>query len=717
MRAKVNGLLVRPNLFSKLVTGVLAVGVLLIVSLGTVSTSARADGPSISLTPAVGLRDGQSVTVSWSGYEPNGFVYVRQCVRGATTSSQCAGGSGQIVEQSNAQGSGFTYYRVVSTQNTNNSSLPGADGTHCGADFPCEIVVSTSSTISQPDQGQIENITFAPEAESCPTENMKNLTGGGSGALKVIMPSWQVGLCNGSDRVTLDYIASRGDVGGMQDFYCGLSDFAITEIASDSGNKCALSGQNRDAIYVPIANNALVFAYSMRNRLDHQYLKKMILTPDMLAQTMTGQSLYWGAHDVSDDADRAIYALNNADTPHVMNATGNGSEITFTAISDLKVGDTVSIEDVKPAGYNDQYQVTGTSWVDDNDHSKGQKFTVDGSYRRNYVNGGLVNPQNLIPGSILVYGRADASGLNYLMTKFFLSRAGTAFHAAGGQFDEQGLPSASVYMPMSTKFDPSVFKSNQQAVVAAMLGSDDQSGGNGWLAPMDAGTAKYYGFPAISIANTSGTKFITPTNNSVAAGLAETTIDSKTGVASSNVSPTNQDAYPLVFTIYAVVPTHTDSKKSAVALKAMLTYIRDHSAQSDVPEGYAPLTPEQKQQITDALPKIVEPSPVPSASATPTPTPTSLPSSSASEIPIPVDTSVPAIPSIIGGTDSNGNTDGVDSGSINHGTEAANVPSVFAVPFVPKNGLASGILPAMFLVGMSASVSGILRRRNGIKNG
>ena len=666
--------------------------------------AASADTASVSVTPKAALRDSQVVTVTWSGFEPYAMIVIRQCEKGATDSSKCSNGAGGLVqEMSNAKGEGLAYFQIVSTEGTVNTSLPGANGTACGPNHDCDVVVTTLDGINQPQLGFVTAISFTPEATSCPTENMNNITGGGSGALGVIMPKWQIALCKSKSKVTVDYLATRGDEGGMQDFNCGLIDFAVTEVADEHAGKCLLNGQVRSAMYVPIANTALVFAYSMRNRSDQQRLPQIKLTADMLAQTMTGQAINWGSHAVTATKDVAIYALNNSESPQITNATGTGSKITFTATGKFNVGDTVVVEDVNPSGYNGEYEISDVTNVDDSNPELGQtSFTVDGSYKRAYVRGGIANPTNLLPGSISVYGRADASGLNYLMTRYFLERAADAFHEPGGAFSVEGFPGPSMYMPLANSLDSGAFRSNSDAVVAAMRGSDDPTGGVGFIAPMDAATAKFNGFPAVSIANSDGTKFITPTSNSINLGISEMVKDDETGVSSANLSPKDVNAYPLVFTVYAMVPLQTESKPVATALKAFLTHVRDHSSADNLTDGYVPLTDAQKDQITQSLTKISGPTESPSPSPSPsvsqsadpvipiTPTPIDTPPTDGGGIVNPIDT---------GGTDSGG-SQGV----------TRNLPSIFATPFLPSTGAAAGIVPLLILTGIAASVVGSVRK-------
>jgi len=679
----------------------------LITSLGLTS-QVQAAGPKADAAPTTNLRDGQAVTVNWSGFTPNDNVAIRQCVKDATTVGQCSSGSGVVLEQSTNEGSGFTYFRVIATEGTANTSLPGADGTQCGPSFPCAIVITSMDDFAHPDNGQVLPITFKTEASSCPTENMNNITGSGSSALTVLMPDWQLPLCQGPAKVSVNYIPTRGDVGGIYDFNCGLVDFAVTEIAakvSDQPTNCI--SMKREGIYVPIANSALVFAYYLRNRLDYQFLKEVKLTDEMVTQSMTGQALSWGSHDDSDSIDRAIYALNNSHTPKILNIVGDGSTITVTALSEFSVGDQVVLSDVNPSGFNGGYSVKTVNWVDADDHSKGQVFTVRGTFKRGWIDGGVINPTNLLPNYVGVYGRADASGLNYLLTRFLLERAPDAFHAPGGEFSKDSFPSASVFMPLSSKLDAGAFKSSQSTIVNSLRAVNDQTGEIGAIATMDAATATYYGFPAISIGSSDGKSFVTPTLEAMTTGLVEMTTDAETGVASANVAPKNQSAYPLVFTVYALVPKHPESESSLNGIKAMLTHIRDNSDQANLPQGYVALTENQRKSISDAIATLSLPVASPSAS------PSTSPSASATATPEPTESETPTLilPDVLP-TDT---LPTVDSGTVTEtGTEtseaAVTETSIFALPFSPRSGMATTVLPAMLLVGVAASVTGVMRQ-------
>jgi hypothetical protein len=64
---------------------------LLICGAGVVLGAAPAGAaPAISVSPSTGLHNGQTVTVSGSGFTKNGTVYIVECKAGATSEGQCS---------------------------------------------------------------------------------------------------------------------------------------------------------------------------------------------------------------------------------------------------------------------------------------------------------------------------------------------------------------------------------------------------------------------------------------------------------------------------------------------------------------------------------------------------------------------------------------------------------------------------------------------------
>src|SRR4051794_21005842 len=58
-----------------------------VICLGATAAGAN---PGISVSPSTGLHDGQTVTVTGSGFTKNGTVYIVECKSGATSESQCS---------------------------------------------------------------------------------------------------------------------------------------------------------------------------------------------------------------------------------------------------------------------------------------------------------------------------------------------------------------------------------------------------------------------------------------------------------------------------------------------------------------------------------------------------------------------------------------------------------------------------------------------------
>jgi hypothetical protein len=172
------------------------------------------------------------------------------------------------------------------------------------------MYVVTPEQLDNIQTGLKVDLSYSPEPNSCPQTNMKAITGGGSGAVLQALPDWQVSVCQDPNRVTLDYVRSKSDPFGRQDFYCGLADFSVTEAPAPADEACASTREKRPFAYAPLANTALVFAYSMYDVNSGQRITDLKLTPEMLTWTLTGQALTWDGADPSDNKARQIRELN-----------------------------------------------------------------------------------------------------------------------------------------------------------------------------------------------------------------------------------------------------------------------------------------------------------------------------------------------------------------------------------------------------------------------
>jgi hypothetical protein len=289
------------------VFGLIAVFCAALAFAAVIAVPSRASsGPQLTVTPTTHLRDGQVITVSWTGLDADQVVAVELCATNGVNQDDCAR---YRIVQSDSSGSGNALYGISSSEDTGHG-IPGNANLRCGFGFTCSMFVVTIDQIDDIQLGMKQDLSYAAEPASCPQTNMTSITGGGSGAVLQALPDWQVAVCQDPDRVTLDYVRTKSDPFGRQDFYCGLSDFAVTELPAPSNEVCTSTREKRSFAYAPIANTALVFAYSMYDVNTHQRITDLKLTPEMLTWTLTGQTLTWDGADPSDTKARQINDLN-----------------------------------------------------------------------------------------------------------------------------------------------------------------------------------------------------------------------------------------------------------------------------------------------------------------------------------------------------------------------------------------------------------------------
>ena len=296
-----------------------------------------------------------------------------------------------------------------------------------------------------------------------------------------------------------------------------------------------------------------------------------------------------------------------------------------------------------------------------------------------------LNSGHQLPRALTIVGRADASSLNLLFTRFLLNRAAEAWHTGGPNFDIQ---EPSEYYPAQSGLD----LRSSGAAVAALVGTNDELEGlQGWIGVMDKPSADFYGLPTVAIGTSNdatSARYISATDDAVERALP-LMLDAGQGTYGANVAPRDQDAYPLVVTIYAMVPTDTTvSAERASAITKWLAFQRDLSS---VPSGYISLTSDQKTAITNAIEQVKgQPAP------TPSPTPSATKSTNSS----------------------NAVSDSTDSGIVDVAptepqAEPSAVPivSIFAASMQPVGGASAFLLPLMLLIGIATSVRGVLRLR------
>ena len=107
------------------------------------ATAAGAN-PGISVSPSTGLHDGQTVTVTGSGFTKNGTVYIVECKAGATSEGQCSFNFSDLstVVVAKADGSG----NLRSPSPALKSSFKSTDCTKVACEIAAHQTISFSLT-------------------------------------------------------------------------------------------------------------------------------------------------------------------------------------------------------------------------------------------------------------------------------------------------------------------------------------------------------------------------------------------------------------------------------------------------------------------------------------------------------------------------------------------------------------------------------------------
>ena len=262
------------------------------------AAASAGSGPAATVTPADGLVDGQVVDVAWSGFTPDGVVYIRLCKHGATKKSQCTlPGANNDSDGSTSTGAGVVRYQLKE------GPFPGfgCDDTHA-----CDVVVE-----SGPDQltGAVRvPVTFARAPTGCPSSTVAPVAGEGSSSAAYTMYRWENAACNLGSHLNVTYTNDNS--------YDGVShwmesnpnaNFAVTGVPLDPGQTAQLAHQHRTFAYAPLSLTAVVVAFNIVDQHGNQ-INHLVLTPKILAEVASGQiSTFDCPADVSDADCRNVY--------------------------------------------------------------------------------------------------------------------------------------------------------------------------------------------------------------------------------------------------------------------------------------------------------------------------------------------------------------------------------------------------------------------------
>ncbi len=239
--------------------------------------------PAVTFNQENHLDDGQNILATWSNFPANSQVTIRECARGATVARDCS--SPLAFGDTNSNGEGNEVFQVTRT-NGIDIRVPGAPFLKCDIENLCEIRVADSSDPSS--YVVSKNITFMKGAGGCPKDLANPISGKGTSSIERAFVAWGPSICSAPSSLAVDYV-SQNDVFGINDFQCGLVDFAIVDLGNPD-TTCPTSGEKRKiAGMAPVAVSGVTFAFNARDARTGARLDHLKLSPNTLAKIFTGQ--------------------------------------------------------------------------------------------------------------------------------------------------------------------------------------------------------------------------------------------------------------------------------------------------------------------------------------------------------------------------------------------------------------------------------------------
>ena len=525
-------------------------------------SGARADAPTVSVSPADGVLDGQHVDVHWTNFPPsNGDelagVSVSQCKQNASIPNADCGTSELGV--SSSTGSGDVHLPIHTGTIT---SKDFSTTFTCDRENPCTVAVyvdpaSPLGGSSAP--SAVTPIAFAFPPTACPHDATAGIAGTGAEGAQRAMLHWESQICQPPKSIDLQYTRTESTE-GRQAFVNGLpgADFAATSLPFTSAELSTLEAAHRKVAYAPVTASATVFTFTGSDRVTGQRLTSLVLTPSMLAHIFNGTRTSLPVESGGGAEDDELLALNpNANFFPNVQAFGRLDHAATTHdITAWFLASAAGAWKDTPPWVAERPSATG-----------GANETADYNQPTEQLPDGLQGPgaQNQL-----------LNGSDNLATVL------TGHGAVGNN-------------PNTTVF--------------------------GYI---DSSTAAFYGLPTVCIQldpnwRTSHRSCVQATPDSISRALAAAKRETD-GAVTPNWTPSDPAAYPLAGVTSVAAPQGWSDKARAATLSAFLNYaVTD--GQSTLPEGYAPLPDDLRAQTTGATKTIYAPAPAtPEPSASPSPT-------------------------------------------------------------------------------------------------
>ncbi len=221
--------------------------------------------------------------MSWTGYKPNGEVFLYECIAAPVViSTDCVATLQNNYSITGTDGTGSMYYLV------HTGALTAT--VDCEYPNPCSIWVTVKTNSLTGGAGSQIEFAFPPSA--CPAPTGPTVAGSGDEAANRAMFKWESDECVAPASISVDYTQSNSPL-GRQNFVDGLVDYAVTGDPFDQTQLDSLTSQGRTFAYAPLSASSLVFAYNVHDRADLKQVTDMKLTPDLLAKIFTRQLYNW----------------------------------------------------------------------------------------------------------------------------------------------------------------------------------------------------------------------------------------------------------------------------------------------------------------------------------------------------------------------------------------------------------------------------------------
>jgi hypothetical protein len=204
----------------KYVARLAALGVAAAAAIALPATAAHATGPTIDVTPSTLLQNGQTVSVSGSGFTPSSTFYISECGGVDNPAAQCDT-SHIVTGQTDPDG------LIPATDYVVHTGAIGSAGDTCPSSTAaggngCFIAATTSLTDAT--QGTAKPINFAPVVGVVPATNVKN-----NATVKVSGYGFP-------DTKATVYVVECGGTGGQADCDIGTLKTGKTNAAGEFSN-------------------------------------------------------------------------------------------------------------------------------------------------------------------------------------------------------------------------------------------------------------------------------------------------------------------------------------------------------------------------------------------------------------------------------------------------------------------------------------------------